>query len=114
MIIAVIGSRSIVDYRIVEQILDQYIITHIISGGAIGIDRLAEQYANEHNIPTTIIKPDWKTYGKAAGIIRNKEIVGKADQIIAIWDGISKGTKSSIDFANVANKQTHIHKYSIL
>jgi hypothetical protein len=105
---AVVGSRNITDYEYVVNILKQYEISHIVSGGANGIDSMAEQYANEHNIPTTIYKPDWKKYGRGAGFVRNKQIIDDSDCVIAIWDGVSKGTKNSIDHAKKQNKQLFI------
>lgn len=74
-------------------------ITEIISGGARGVDRLGEKFAKIGNIKLTVIKPNWKKYGKKAGFLRNKEMVDKADALIAIWDGKSKGTKHTIDLA---------------
>jgi predicted Rossmann fold nucleotide-binding protein DprA/Smf involved in DNA uptake len=47
MKIAVVGSRSIDNYSILKSILDQYTFTQIISGGAKGIDTLAERYSEE-------------------------------------------------------------------
>ncbi|MGK6352242.1 DUF2493 domain-containing protein [Parapedobacter sp. DT-150] len=69
---AIIGSRTFTDYEFLKEKL-QHIegITQIISGGAMGADRLAERYAAEYGIDIVLIKPDWKTYGKAAGLRRN-------------------------------------------
>jgi hypothetical protein len=44
---AVIGSRRFNDYALLQQTLDTYTISQIISGGAKGADTLAEQYAKE-------------------------------------------------------------------
>ena len=59
MKVAIIGSRNLtVD-------ISKYIpdgTTEIISGGAKGIDTLAEKYADEHNIPKLIIKPEFNLY----------------------------------------------------
>lgn len=49
--------------------------------------------------------PDWKAYGKSAGPKRNKQIVEYSDLIIAFWDGKSKGTLSSIQFAKELTKK---------
>ena len=104
MKLAVVGSRGFSDYDLLKSRLDEEKdITEIISGGAIGADRLAEQYAAEKNIPTTIFKPEWGKHGKAAGMIRNKDIICAADKVIAFWDGKSKGTENSI---NIAQKTT--------
>jgi len=105
---AVVGSRNFQDYELVKQILGEYEISVVVSGGAKGADSLGGKYANEHQIPTLIFKPDWKRLGRGAGPARNKTIVENADFIIAFWDGDSKGTKSAINFAKKLNKPLRI------
>ncbi|MDP4121063.1 MAG: hypothetical protein Q8876_08445 [Bacillota bacterium] len=102
MKLAIIGSRNITDIN-----LDNFVpknATMIISGGAIGIDSLAEEYADRHCLKKLIIKPDYSTFGKVAPLIRNKAIVNAADQILAIWDGKSPGTKFTMDYAEKKGK----------
>ena len=106
MRIGVIGSRSFLDYKLLEttlnKISDRTEISSIISGGAKGADSLAEKYANLNNIDTIIFKPDW-SLGKGAAAIRNIKIVENSDIIVAFWDGVSKGTKMTIDIATSKN-----------
>lgn len=106
MRIGVIGSRSFLDYELLEKtlnkILDRTQISSIISGGAKGADSLAEKYAQLNNIDVTIFKPDW-SLGKGAAAIRNIKIVENSDIIIAFWDGVSKGTKMTIGMATSKN-----------
>jgi len=108
MKVAVIGSRGFEDYKLLESTLDNIDITLLVSGGAKGADLLGEKYANEKDIPTAIFKPDWKKYGRGAGFVRNKEIVNAAEIVVAFWDGVSKGTKNSIDLAKKAKKVVYI------
>lgn len=106
MKVAVIGSRSFNDYNELRRILNGLgYITEIISGGADGADKLAEQYADEKGIPTKIFLPDWNKHGKIAGFLRNTDIIENADIVVAFWDNQSKGTKDSIDKANKLNKK---------
>lgn len=96
MKVAVIGSRGL------NVKLANYIPKNadmIISGGAHGIDTLAEEYADAHGIPKIIFKPNYKRYGRADTHMRNRKIVKTADMIVAIWDGKSRGTKSTIEYA---------------
>lgn len=106
--LAVVGSRSFVNYPLLKQQLDkiqlQVNIEVIVSGGAKGADLMAERWAEENNIPTQIYKPDWKKYGNAAGPMRNKDIVADADLVIAFWNGWSSGTASSIGLAKEMGK----------
>ena len=71
-------------------------VTEIVSGGARGVDTLAEQYAEAHNIPFTLFPADWETHGKKSGFLRNAEMAHYADYGVAIWDGESRGTKHMI------------------
>jgi len=94
--IIIAGSRTITDYETVKSHLNQLIpvkedIT-IISGGAKGVDKLGEYYANEYNLPLTIIPANWDKYGKSAGYKRNEEMANTATHLIAFYDGLSKGT----------------------
>jgi hypothetical protein len=112
MKVAVVGSRGFDDYVKLKQTLDGIpSVTLIISGGAKGADSLAEQWATEKGIETVIYKPDWAKYGRGAGIVRNRIIIEDCDLCVAFWDGLSKGTKSSIDLCQKLNKQLIIIKY---
>lgn len=102
---AIIGSRTIN-----PEIKLEFTPSQIISGGAIGVDMKAKQYAIHNNIPLIEILPDYEKYGKIAPIIRNKEIVNNCDIVIAYWDGISKGTKMVIDYANKKGIKVIINK----
>jgi len=112
MNVAVIGSRTFADKALLFDSLSKVPgISLIISGGAVGADRLAEQYAREMGIPCKVFLPDWKQYGRSAGIIRNKEIVKAADIVIAFWDGQSPGTKYSIALAHELKKELQVIQF---
>ena len=95
MKLAIIGSRDFNDFDLLENYVVPTSPKLIISGGAKGADTLAEQYAEKHHVELLIFKPDWKQFGRGAGVVRNRQIVDAADEIMAFWDGQSKGTKSS-------------------
>lgn len=104
MKLAVVGSRTFDDYDLLKQYLDEIHkvtpITLIISGGAKGADSLSEKWAHQNNIETQIFKPMWEKFGKQAGFLRNKDIILGSDQVLAMWDGCSKGTLHSINIAD--------------
>lgn len=105
MKLAVVGSRSITDYKIVEEFLDSVTsIDCLVSGGAKGADSLAERYGAERKIRIMIFYPDWKKYGKSAGFQRNLQIVDYCDSLVAFWDGRSNGTRHSIELARRQGK----------
>lgn len=106
MRVAVVGSRTITDTQKIFHVLDgmKDKITCLISGGARGVDSIAYAWAKKQGLETLILKPDWKTHGRAAGVIRNKEIIRQAEYVIAFWDGKSKGTHHSIQWAQKLHK----------
>jgi len=106
---AIIGSRSFSNYEYLKEKLSGIPITHIVSGGAVGADSLAERYAQERGIPITVIKPDYAQHGKAATHIRNREIVNASDAVIAFWNGQAGGTKSVIAYAEDVGKAVEIN-----
>jgi predicted Rossmann fold nucleotide-binding protein DprA/Smf involved in DNA uptake len=104
MITAIVGSRTFDNYDQMIRVLDAFTITRVVSGGAGGADTLAARWAAECNIPLSTHLPQWDRYGKRAGAVRNRAIVNEAEQVIAFWDGQSKGTKITIDMAREAGK----------
>lgn len=81
----------------------------ILSGGAVGVDRRAQEYAGLNDIPFFLYKPfhlvDTKQeYEPRFFFIRNKQIVDNADEMVAFWDGESHGTEDAIRFARKKGK----------
>ena len=100
MHLAIVGGRDFNDYvkfkEIVKNFIDEYgKPTKIISGGARGVDTLAEQYAKENNIEMIVFKPDWSK-GKVAGLLRNTDIINACTHVLALPTDKSVGTYDSI------------------
>jgi len=118
--LAVVGSRSCSDDMLIIEYLTYISVLwedpkqedsfrmELVSGGAKGPDTIAERWAKVCRIPTKIFLPDWDKYGKAAGFIRNQQIVDYCNMVLAFWDRKSKGTKDSIDKALKAGKPVWI------
>ena len=110
MKLAVIGSRNFEDDRKLDETLNGFEkeIKVVVSGGAKGADELSEKWARKNDIPTKIFLPDHEKYHKGAYRIRNEQIAKECDELVAFWDGKSKGTKQTMDFAKKLNKKVHI------
>lgn len=93
------GSRSFNNYERLKEVCTAYSISEVVSGTARGADQLGERYAEEEGIPVKRFPADWAKYGKRAGYLRNEEMAAYAEQLIAFWDGESRGTKHMIDLA---------------
>jgi len=82
-----------------------------MASDAVGIDRMGNKYAENNSIPLKkmgVTREEWSK-SRGAGLQRNTEMVEYVDQIIAIWDGKSKGTKDSIDKARKSGKPVYVH-----
>ena len=106
MKLLIAGSRSITDYDLSPHIPADTDL--IISGGAKGIDTLAEMYADDKKISKLILYPRYDLYGRAAPIKRNDIMVEFCDRVLIIWDGKSKGTKHTADYASRLGKPLEI------
>ncbi len=102
MKLAIIGSRSIEDADLSPHIPVRPSL--IISGGAKGVDALAERYARMHKIALRVFLPDYKAYGKYAPLVRNRKIAEECDEVLAVWDGQPRGAKYTIDYARSIGK----------
>lgn len=67
-------------------------ITEVVSGGAPGADSGGEAWATTAGIPVKRFLADWKSYGRAAGPIRNRKMAEYADAV-ALFPG-GRGTAS--------------------
>ena len=97
MRVAIVGSRNCENLKMRH--LLPYLpkeCTHILSGGARGVDRLARDLAEYLHIAYTEYRPDYNTFGKGAPLIRNEKIVGNAQLVLAFWDFSSAGTRYTI------------------
>lgn len=82
----------------------------IIQGMAKGADLQARKIAVKNSWPVEDYPADWQRYGRAAGFIRNQQMLdeGKPDLVLAFWDGKSKGTLHMIDAAKKAGIKVEI------
>lgn len=84
----------------------------VISGTARGVDRAGEQWAREHGIPILRMPADWERYGKRAGMIRNAAMADNAEALVAVWDGVSRGTENMILEARRRNLRVFVFDIS--
>ena len=102
------GSRAITNYSDLLDALEKAIEIGIrpsvvLSGVALGVDMLGEQWANEFNIPLERYPADWEKHGKRAGYLRNIQMADHAEAVVVVWNGKSRGTKHMIDAARERN-----------
>ena len=111
------GCRGFKDYAVLCDFVDACLadIKHryeicIVSGCCAGTDTLGERYAAEHGYAVERHPADWGRHGRAAGPIRNREMVECSDYVIAFWDGVSRGTQSLITAAEELGKPVRVKR----
>ena len=81
----------------------------VVSGGAKGVDSWAEVAARARGLGVEVFHADWEGLGRKAGPIRNGQIVGASDRIVAFWDGQSRGTLNTIVQAHRAGLPIEVY-----
>jgi hypothetical protein len=107
--VAIVGSRDYVRLDDVRRFVEALPPgTIVVSGGARGVDTAAIEAAAARGLATKVYPADWMREGKRAGYLRNYAIVDAADEVVAFWDGASRGTAHTITLAQVAGKPVRI------
>lgn len=109
MKVAIVGSRDFRNFDMVDTFVNQLPVSDVVvSGGARGVDLCAEMAARKRGMKCIIHKAEWARNGRGAGFMRNSLIVNDCDKLVAFWDGESRGTKHSIDLANLRGKSVEV------
>lgn len=108
-IVCICGSRSI-NYLNLDWYLDKNKIGQIVSGGANGVDMIAEKWAKRNNIEFIAYLPQYEIYGgKYAPLKRNEDMVNYCDELVCFWDGKSNGSKYTMDYALKLGRKITLH-----
>jgi len=112
--VIVAGSRTFENYKLLEQTLNKLYPEpiEVVCGGAKGADNMGRLWAIKRNYPYKIFIPNWQAEGKVAGYNRNVEMALYSEELIAFWDGMSKGTEHMIKIMKNLEKPVKVIEYS--
>jgi hypothetical protein len=105
---ALLISRQLTDeshYQAVKNALEKLGTTELHHGAEGAGRQHAERWAAETGNPETSHVPNWKENGKMAGPIRGKALITAAENVLALWDGRSKGTANELREAKRQGKR---------
>ena len=75
---------------------------HIITGGAVGADSIAHEYAKSVGIRATSVSADWKRYKKATGPIRSRVVLDMNPDMVIAFHQFIRNSKGTLDCVNEA------------
>lgn len=126
MKVIIAGSRDVENFELVEKAVKDsgFKITEVVSGGARGVDKLGEKWA-EKNLKKKpkIFEANWKDlkakgaiikdgyYGKYnanAGFDRNKEMAVYADALIVLIKNNSPGSSHMYEEMKTLKKKVYV------
>lgn len=106
--VIVCGGRDFFDYKFIAETLARFHrerpIRHLFHGNAAGADSLASEWAYGQTDPRISVHPcpaDWQRNGRAAGPIRNKNMLGQRPDVVIAFPG-GKGTANMTKIARAA------------
>ena len=93
----------------------------MINGDAQGVDAICKKWVEDHQsrflasppkewfkIDLLLMPADWNRFGRSAGFKRNLEMLAEGDNVLAFWDGHSRGTRHTIDNALEKGMSVHV------
>jgi hypothetical protein len=105
MRVLICGSRHWTDYKMILRVLGamQDRVALVIEGGAQGADLLGRKAAEALDLPYSEFPAEWEKHGKAAGVIRNQEMIDKAQPTVVLAfhedPKLGKGTADMVERA---------------
>lgn len=110
--VIICGSRDWADERRVKEEICSLVaflgdVTIVHGDCPTGADAFARKWATDRGAQEERHPADWKKHGRAAGPIRNQEMVDAgADMCLAFWDTRSTGTMDMLERASRAGIAT--------
>lgn len=118
--VLICGDRNWTDVNTImfwlHNLLQYWGYDTVIQGEARGADAIAKEEAEKLGFTVLSFPANWNRYGKAAGPIRNREMLGqRPDLVLAFHSDIknSKGTASTVGQAKAMRIRTILVEWPI-
>jgi hypothetical protein len=86
-------------------------IDGLILGGGLGVEKFAEDWAKDRNVPYSTIRPNFAAHGGErahAFKSRNVAIIERSHRLIVFWDGIPNGPLGAV-LADAMTLKKEVH-----
>lgn len=120
--VALSGSRTFTDQRLVERVIDRLIdrraVIHIACsdrGCTAGVDTFVHQYVDyriDDVYDNEVFYAEWRRYGKRAGFLRNEDMIRASSELIAFLSpgAPTPGTSHAIGLAQRKGIPLHVYQ----
>ena len=114
--ILITGDRNWSDKKFMKRVLSNYDANNcvLVHGNCRGADTIAGDVATELGMEVEVYPANWSKYQKAAGPIRNAEMLKTDPHIILVWhDDLarSRGTKSCVTLAKKMGMESRLEYF---
>lgn len=99
MKVLVCGGRDFDNGALLSFTLNALGITCVVHGAARGADALAGAWAANHGVEVRAYPADWKAYGRAAGAIRNQQMLTEEEPDLVVAFPGGRGTAHMVRIA---------------
>jgi len=81
----------------------------VITGSASGVDAEATRAARGRDLAVIRVAASFEeARDPQAAAERNQRLIDQADVVVAFWDGVSAGTRATVDRALGSGKEVHV------
>ena len=96
--LSVLGTRDFTDREMLEEELSAESFDVLVTSGKLGADRMAQDFALDHDIPAQVILADYAAHGSEASHRRNLMMIEQSNRVIVFWDRNKRSTFRYLDF----------------
>jgi hypothetical protein len=108
--VIITGGRDYDDWAMLQEVLNFIDPDLVVQGGASGADKMALQWAEYNKKELLTFNADWDKHGRAAGPIRNREMLKAHPEGVVVAFPGGKGTADCVRAAferNMVILQVH-------
>jgi hypothetical protein len=108
--VAIVGSRHFAPLgQVTDYVNGLPAHASIVTGGASGVDATATKAARTRSLAVQVLPMSFEEVRDAAvAEERRSKLVAACDVLVAFWDGVSPGTRATVERALDAGKEVHV------
>lgn len=105
-----VGSRRFPDLaRVEDYVRSLPSDASLVTGSASGVDAAVTKAARERGLPVLRVAASFEEASDARrSAERNQRLIDQADALVAFWDGVSQGTRMTVERALDSGKEVHV------